>query len=136
MGSIHVDTEQMEWGSAVPFYGPGAIHEGREIVQLKLLCDRRHEGAGITWLVRFSPPPGRLIKIIAVALSDEHVFMLEGGRSNKSGSPIKRSGGYSLNAKGQPHSAMIASEMTAIIVYVGEPDEVRSIEVVDLDAAA
>ena len=136
MTSIHVDTEQMEWTSAVPFYGPGAIHAGKDIVQLKVLCDRRSEGAGITWLVKFSPPPGKLIKIIAVALSDEHVFMLGGGRSNKSGSPIKRSGGYSLNPKGQPHSAMIASETTAIIVYVGEPDEVRSIEVVDLDAAA
>ena len=135
MSSVHVDIETVEWTSATPFYGPGAVYHGREIVQLKVLCDRRHEGGGITWIVKFIPPVGKLIKIIAVALSDEHVFILEGGRTTKSGRPSKASSGYSLNPKGQPHSAMIASEMTALIVYAGEPDEVKSIEVVDITAS-
>lgn len=48
---------------------------------------------------------------------------------------FKTSGGYNnLKPKRKPHSAMIASEMTAMVVYVGEPDEVRSIEVVDIAA--
>lgn len=135
MKSVRVDIENVEWTSAVPFYGPDAVYQGLEIVQLKVLCDRRREGGGITWIVKFAPPAGKLIKIIAVALSDEHVFILEGGRSTKSGRPTKTSGGYSLNPKGQPHSAMIASEMTALVVYVGEPDEVKSIEVVDIAAS-
>ena len=135
MSSLHVDIENVEWTSAIPFYGPGAVYHGQEIVQLKVLCDRRHEGGGITWIVKFIPPVGKVIKIIAVALSDEHVFTLEGGRTTKSGRPSKTSSGYSLNPKGQPHSAMIASEMTALIVYVGEPDEVKSIEVVDITAS-
>jgi len=132
MSSVHVDIENVEWTSAVPFYGSSAVYHGQEIVRLKILCDRRHEGGGITWIVKFIPPAGKLMKIIAVALSDEHVFILEGGRTTKSGRPSKTSSGYSLNPKGQPHSAMIASEMTALIVYVGEPDEVKSIEVVDI----
>ena len=44
----------MEWVSAVAFYGPGAVHEGHEIVQMNVLNDRRGEGGGIAWLVRYS----------------------------------------------------------------------------------
>ena len=83
MASLHVDIASVEWTSGVPFYGPGAVYEGKDLVQLKILCDRRHEGGGISWIARFLPPPGKLIKIVAVALSDEHVFNLEGGRSNE-----------------------------------------------------
>ena len=79
MASTHVDVAAAEWTSGVPFYGPAAVHDGKDIVQLKVLSDRHAEGGGIAWLARFSPPPGKLIKIVATALSDEHVFNLEGG---------------------------------------------------------
>jgi hypothetical protein len=134
MASEHVDVAVMEWSSAVPFYGPAAVYEGRDVVQLKVLSDRRRQGGGIAWLVKFSPPPGVLIKIVATARSDEHVFSLEGGRSTKSGQPAKNSGGYSLNPKGQPHSAMIADESVSLIVYTGEPDEIKSLEVVPINS--
>jgi hypothetical protein len=134
MASIHIDTDSVAWTSGVPFYGPGCVHDGKDLVQLKILCDRRAEGGGITWLARFLPPPGKLIKIVAMALSDEHIVSLEGGRSTKSGQPARGGGGYGLNTKGQPHSAMIAEKTTSLIIYTGEPDEVRSIEVVDIQA--
>ena len=130
MASEHVDVSMMEWTSGVPFYGPAAIHDGKEVVQLKVLSDRRRHGGGIAWLVKFSPPPGKLIKIVATARSDEHIFSLEGGRSTKSGRPARNSGGYSLNPKGQPHSAMIADESVSLVIYTGEPDEVKSMEIV------
>jgi hypothetical protein len=136
VASLHTDIAAMEWTSGVPFYGHGAIFNGQEIVQLKILSDRRGAGGGIAWIVRFKPPPGKLIKIVAVALSDEHIFNLEGGRATKSGVPVRSSGGYGLNTRGQPHSAMIAEETISLIVYTGEPDEVRSIEVVDVAAPA
>jgi hypothetical protein len=120
----------MEWGSAVAFYGPAAVYQGKDVVQLKVLSDRRKHGGGIAWLVKFSPPPGKLLKIVATARSDEHVYSLQGGRNTKSGLPAKNSGGYSLNPKGQPHSAMIAEESVSLIVYAGEPDEINSLEVV------
>jgi hypothetical protein len=135
MASMRVDYNAMEWSSAVPFYGPAAIHQGRDIVQLKILSDRRREGGGIAWLVRFLPPPGKLIKIVATALSDEHIFPLQGGRSTKSGQPVQGAGGYGLNPKGQPHSAMISEETTSLVIYAGEPDEIKSMEVVDLTAS-
>jgi hypothetical protein len=97
-----------------------------------VLSDRRGEGGGIAWLVKFTPPQGKLIKIVATALSDEHIFSLQGGRSTKSGQPAQGSGGYGLNPKGQPHSAMIAQETTALVIYAGEPDRIDSMEVVDL----
>jgi hypothetical protein len=135
MASMHVDYTTMEWTSAVPFYGPAAVYAGKDIVQLKVLSDRRGEGGGVAWLVRFAPPPGKLIKIVATALSDEHIFSLQGGRSTKSGQRAQGSGGYGLNPKGQPHSAMIGSETTALVIYAGEPDEIKSMEVVDIGPA-
>jgi hypothetical protein len=132
MATQRVDHTEMEWGTAVPFYGPAAVQDGRDIVQLKVLSDRRPDGGGIAWLVRFAPPPGKLIKIVATALSDEHVFNLQGGRSTKGGQPAQGSGGYSLNPKGQPHSAMIAQETVALVVYAGEPDRVESMELLDV----
>ena len=135
MASMHVDYTTMEWTSAVPFYGPAAIHDGKEVVQLKVLSDRRAEGGGIAWLVKFTPPPGKLIKIVATALSDEHIFSLQGGRSTKSGQRAQGAGGYGLNPKGQPHSAMIAAETVALVIYAGEPDEIKSMEIVDIAPA-
>ena len=135
MASLHVDHTAMEWTSGVPFYGPTAVYDGRDIVQLKVLSDRREEGGGITWLVRFTPPSGKLIKIVATALSDEHVFSLQGGRSTKGGEPSQRSDGYSLNPKGQPHSALIATETMALVIYTGEPDEINAMDVVDISPA-
>ena len=136
MASTRVDYTTMEWSSGVPFYGPAAVHDGEEIVQLKVLSDRRQEGGGIAWLVRMTPPPGKLIKIVATALSDEHIFSPQGGRSTKSGERAQGSGGYGLNPKGQPHSAMIAQETMALVIYAGEPDRIDSMEVVDIAAAA
>ena len=135
MASMHVDYTTMEWTSAVPFYGPAAVHDGRDVVQLKVLSDRRSEGGGIAWLVKFTPPPGKLIRIVATALSDEHVFSLQGGRGTKSGQRAQGAGGYGLNPKGQPHSAMIAAETVALVIYAGEPDEIKSMEIVDIAPA-
>jgi len=132
MASTYVDYNAMDWASAVPFYGPAAVWQGKDVVQLKVLSDRRADGGGIAWLVKFTPPPGKLIKIVATALSDEHVFNLQGGRSTKSGQPAQRSGGYGLNPKGQPHSAMIAQETMTLVIYAGEPDRIDSMEVVDV----
>jgi hypothetical protein len=133
MASIRVDTDTAEWTSAVPFYGPAAVYDGKDIVQLKILSDRRREGGGIGWLVKFTPPPGKLIKIVATALSDEHVFNLAGGRTTKSGQPARSSGGYTLNPKGQPHSALIGTETLSLVIYRGEPDEIVSMEVIDVE---
>jgi hypothetical protein len=136
MASMRIDYTTMEWSSAVPFYGPAAVYDGKDIVQLKVLSDRREEGGGIAWLVKMTPPTGKLIKIVAVAISDEHIFSLQGGRGTKSGERAQGTGGYGLNPKGQPHSAMIAEETMALVIYAGEPDEIRSMEVVDVAEAA
>jgi hypothetical protein len=135
MASTHIDIDTAPWTIGTAFCGPAAIYDGKEIVQVKMLSDRRSEGGSTAWLVKFSPPPGKLIKIIATAQSDEHVFNLEGGRGTKSGQPLRSSGGYSLNPKGQPHSAFIGQETVAFVVYSGELDEIHSMEVVDIEAA-
>jgi hypothetical protein len=136
MVSTHVDIEDAAWMSGTPFYGPAAVYDGKEIIQLKILSDRRSEDGGIAWLIKASPPPGKLIKIVATALSDEHVFNLAGGRVTKAGQPARASGGYTLNPKGEPHSALIGTETVSLVIYRGEPDEIVSMEVVDLAPAS
>jgi hypothetical protein len=135
MPSIRTNPDDVTWVPWTEVFGDGAFYEGKPIIEAKTLSDRRAEGAGIAYLLRFSPPSGKLIKIVAIARSDEHVFNLAGGRANKSGQPVSAAGGYSLNPGGQPHSAMIAAETTAFVLYTGEPDEVKSVEIVDIDAA-
>ncbi len=132
MASIRVDPASEPWTPGLPFYGPAAVHEGRDIVQLKILSDRRADGGGIAWLVRFAPPPGKLIKIVATALSDEHVLNLAGGRTTKNGEPVRAAGGYTLNPTGQPHSALIGAETVSLVVYTGEADEIVSMELIDV----
>src|SRR6516164_8420171 len=63
-------------------------------------------------------------------------FNLRGGRVNKSGKPIEAPGNsYTLNPTGQPHSAMIATENIALVIYSGETDDVKSVEIVDIEPA-
>ena len=54
--------------------------------------------------------------------------------SIKSGGPARSSGGYTLNPKGQPHSAFIATDTVSLVIYRGEPDEIVSLEVIDVAA--
>ena len=135
MPSTRAHPDDIFWSPAIEMFGEAAFYDGKPIIEVKRLSDRRAEGGGVAHLQRVSPPPGKLIKIVAVACSDEHVFSLSGGRANKSGKPVSAPGGYTLNPAGQPHSAMIAAETTALVVYAGEPDEVKSVEVLDISAA-
>jgi hypothetical protein len=70
MTSTRVDIGSAEWSPGSPLYGAAAVYEGRELVEVKVLSDRRAEGGGIAFLVKFMPPAGKLIKIVAVARSD------------------------------------------------------------------
>jgi hypothetical protein len=72
MKSIAVRTSIADWAIGTAVCGPGALHEGVPLVQVKVLSDRRHRGGGLAYLVKFRPPAGKLIKIVAVARSDEH----------------------------------------------------------------
>jgi hypothetical protein len=134
MQSISLDATKMDWEPGHSLFGDGASFEGRPVVQIKTLSDRRAQGGGTAYLLRFIPPEGKVIKVIATALSDEHIFNLEGGRGTKSGEQLRFPGNYGLNPKGKVHSAFIATESVALVVYTGEPDEVHSVEVLDKPA--
>lgn len=123
MGSIHVDIANAEWRPGSAKYGAAAVHEGQEIVQSAILSDRRQEGGGLALLSKVSPPPGKVVKIVAIARSDEHVLNLEGGRATKSGQPTRAAADYTLNPEGQVHSVLIATETLSLVIYRAEPDE-------------
>src|SRR5215475_4782890 len=135
MTSIHVDLDCIEWTPRSAYKGLDALYRDQEVFYRKVLSDRRQEGGGLAVLSKICPPPGKMVKTVAVARSEEHVFNLRGGRVNKSGKPIEAPGtSYTLNPTGQPHSAMIASETIALLIYSGETDDVKSVEIVDIDS--
>lgn len=72
----------------------------------------------------FSPPPGKRIRIKAIAESDEHVYILEGGHDDGAGKQIRFPGDYLLHPQGTPHSAILSRKTTALVIYEGEPDRV------------
>ena len=134
MASMHVDYTAMEWTSGVPFYGAAAVYGGKDVVQLKVLSDRRGKAAASPGSSNYAAAR-QADQDRRHGVSDEHVFSLQGGRSTKSGQRAQGSGGYGLNPKGQPHSAMIAAETMALVIYAGEPDEIKSMEIVDVEPA-
>ena len=70
MPSIRTEPDSVAWTPWTEVFGDGAFYEGRPIIETKTLSDRRNEGGGIAYLLRFRPPEGKLIKIVAVARSD------------------------------------------------------------------
>jgi len=137
MTSIHVDLDSIEWTPGSAYKGPDGLYQDQEVFYRKVLSDRRQEGGGLAVLSKICPPPGKMVKTVAVARSEEHVFNLLGGRVNKSGKPIEAPGNsYTLNPTGQPpHSAMITTENIALVIYSGETDDVKSVEIVDIEPA-
>src|ERR1700741_5626350 len=89
MTSIHVDPDRIEWTPGTAYKGPDALYQGQEVFYRKVLSDRRQEGGGLAVLSKICPPPGKMVKTVAIARSEEHVFNLRGGRVNKSGKPIE-----------------------------------------------
>jgi hypothetical protein len=135
VGTTRIAPASVPWSGATELYGPAAIYLGKPIFEVKLLSDRRAEGGGIAYLLKTTPPAGKLVKIVAVAQSDEHIFNFTGGACTKSGKRLGASGGYALNSKGQPHSAFIGEDTISLVVYAGAPDDIKSVELVDLEPA-
>lgn len=135
MKSIMVSTSKTDWISGSDLYGEQSIYKGKELVQLKILSDRREEEGGLAYLVKFNPPVGKLFKIVAVARSDEHTYVLEGGYCNRAGQQLRFPGDYALNPTGRPHSAFVGKETVSLVVYAGAPDEIREFMVIDLKPA-
>ena len=131
MKAIEVKKNDARWTPASGALGAGAIHEGRELAYRAVLSDRRAEGGGIAYLLKVTPPPGKLVRAIAVARSDENVYLLEGGYCNKAGDLIHFPGDYILNPEGHPHGFFAAVETKVLVICRGEPDEIREFGVMD-----
>jgi hypothetical protein len=78
----------------VDVFGEHTFYNGRPLAENKVLSDRRAQGAGVAYTIRFKPPAGKLLKVVATARSDEHVYLLEGGYCNRVGEPIASPGAY------------------------------------------
>ncbi|GEM_PF-5714309 len=88
MKAIALSTCGQEWQPGSGQFGESSIYQGTQLSHLKVLSDRRDEGGGVAFLLRFSPPQGKLMKLVAVARSDEHIYVLEGGYCDKLGQQL------------------------------------------------
>lgn len=91
----------MPWEDGSRFYGQRSLYGGRPLVHLKVLGDRHTVGGGIAYLLKLSPPSSKLIEIVAVARSEEHVGILEGSHCNKSGQRLRGPGDYGFIPPGR-----------------------------------
>ena len=107
------------------------MYNGKEIVFVKQLTDRLKQGKGVAYLIRFLPPEGKMIRTVAVARSDEHVYILEGGHCYRNGEQRLFPGDYVLNPEGHPHAALVNIETVALVICTGTTDEVKEITVIE-----
>jgi len=133
MPAIFKKTHEMPWIPASVLFGEKLLVDGEDVIFLKILSDNRADGGGVAEISMFSPPPGKRIRIKAVAESDEHVYILEGGHDDGTGKQIRFSGDYLLHPKGHPHSAILSRKTTALVIYAGEPDRVIEFRVEPCD---
>ena len=131
-----LSTETQPWQPADYRIGVTPAEKGATIAQEKILSDCREQNGGVAYLLKFTPPEGKLIRLVATARSDEHVFILEGGYCDKRGKALRAPGDYGLNRSGHTHSAFIGQKTVALVIYAGEPDEVHECTVVQSEAAS
>lgn len=131
VSAIIQKTSDLPWIPASEKGGKELQIGGKDVVFRKILSDRRSEGEGIAWIVRFVPPTGKKLQILAEALSDEHVFILEGGYIDRSGRQIRFPGDYILNPGGLKHGPIVSKETVALVVYTGEPDKLIELRILD-----
>lgn len=113
MARIKLHLDELSWEPADtvwPDYRLGGIRatdpEGSGIF-VKVL--RRPSDGGGCWcaLLRFAPPPGRAIRLTAVAASDEEVLVLPGGPGTPDAAAI---GPFTCNPEGLRHGNTFTAE--------------------------
>lgn len=128
-------TAEIDWVPASKvrdIYIGGPDYNGKELAWVKVLSDRRIEGKGFAYMLKLCPPERKMINLVAVARSDEHVWLLEGGFCDRRGRQRAFPGDYKLNPEGHPHGALCAEETVALVICTGEPDETRELTVLDI----
>lgn len=132
---ILIRENNLEWTKGSSMLGDKALYEGKELVYFKILSDKRKEGKGIAYLVKFVPPAGKMIKTVAKARSEENVYIISGSMRNKRGETMMTPGDFALNETGHPHSQFVAEESAALVVCSGEIDGQIDFGVVDIEIA-
>ncbi|MHB8232221.1 MAG: cupin domain-containing protein [bacterium] len=130
---ILIRENDMGWTNGSAIMGDKCLYEGKELAYFKILSDKRKEGKGITYLLKFVPPKGKMIKTVAKARSEENVYIIKGDMRDKRGEIKMTEGDYALNETGHPHSQFVMDESVALVVCSGDIDEIIDFGVVDIE---
>ena len=129
--AIFIRTPEASWTPASSIYGESVMYDGKDIVFVKQVTKRLENGKGVAYLIKFIPPEGKMIRTVAVARSDEHVYILEGGHCHRNGEQKLFPGDYVLNPEGHPHANLANIETVALVICTGATDEVKEITVIE-----
>ena len=129
--AVFIRTLDIDWTPASSIYGESVLYGDMEIVFVKQLTDRIEKGKGVAYLIKFLPPEGKMIRTVAVARSDEHVYILEGGHCFRNGERRFSPGDYILNPEGHPHAALVNTETVALVICTGKADDIKEITVIE-----
>ena len=129
--AVFIRTPDMDWTPASSIYGESVLYGDREIVFVKQLTNRIEKGKGVAYLIKFLPPEGKMIRTVAVARSDEHVYILEGGHCYRNGERRFFPGDYILNPECHPHAALVNIETVALVICTGKADDIKEITVIE-----
>lgn len=130
---ILIRERDIDWTKGSAILGDKCLYEGSELAYFKILSDKRKEGKGIAYLIKFVPPEGKMIKTVAKARSEENVYITKGNMRDKRGEIKMVEGDYALNETGHPHSQFVFEESIALVICSGEIDETIDFGVVDIE---
>ncbi|MCL5673282.1 MAG: hypothetical protein M1407_01510 [Deltaproteobacteria bacterium] len=129
--AIFIRTPEINWTPASSIYGESVMYNNKEIVFIKQLINRLDKGKGVAYLIKFIPPEAKIIRTVAVARSDEHVYILECGHCYRNGEQRLFPGDYVLNPEGHPHANLVSIETVALVICTGATDEVKEISIIE-----
>lgn len=129
---ILIRENDTEWTKGSSMLGDKCLYEGKELAYFKILSDKRKEGKGIAYMLKFVPPEGKMIKTVAKARSEENVYIIKGNMRDKRGDIKMTPNDYALNETGHPHSQFVMDESIALVICSGDIDKTIDFGVVDI----
>ena len=129
---IKINPDELEWEGAHGIMPHLPEPDGDYGMWVKILRRPHADGGCWCYLLRVVPEPGKAIRLVARAASDEEVYFLSGGFSDRSGTLKQFSPMYVCNPEGLVHGGIIREETTQFVHFHGGLDIPMEYEVLDL----
>lgn len=132
MHPIKINPDELEWEPANSIMPQLPAPSGNAGMWVKILRRPSEDGGCWCYLLRVIPENGKAIRLVAKADSDEEVYFLNGGFTDRSGKLKQFSPMYVCNPEGMVHGGIIQEEVLQFVHFHGGLDIPMEYEVLDL----